>query len=136
MKVGIEGLSFDSAHYTKGVTAKCSNLHGHTYTVNVEVEGEVSEEVGMVMDFGEIKELVEKVLEKWDHKFLVSQDEADRIETEGPFNLELKIMAGEPTTENIAAEIAREIFDELKLPVEVKLYEGKKNYVMSECSGK
>lgn len=134
--MGIEGLSFDSAHYTKGVTKKCLNLHGHTYTVDVEVEGEVSEEMDMVMDFGEIKELAEKVLEKWDHKFLVSGDEADRIEMEGPFNFEPKIMEDEPTTENIATEIAGEIFDELELPVEVKLYEGKKNYAISKCSGK
>lgn len=135
MRIGIEDLSFDSTHYTEGISEKCKNLHGHTFTVDVEVEWNIDEETGMVIDFGKIKEIAGKVLEEWDHKLLVFREEAEKIKIEGPFNCELKVMYGIPTTENIATSLKKEFFEELRLPVRVKVYEGKKNYARSKFSG-
>ncbi|KXB05230.1 hypothetical protein AKJ49_01235, partial [candidate division MSBL1 archaeon SCGC-AAA382A03] len=113
MKIGIEGFSFDSAHYTEGISDKCSNIHGHTFTVDVRIEeGEINKEDGMVLDFGILKNNVRKVLENWDHKLLVPQSEMSKIETKGEFNLEIKPMEeNAATTENIAKEIAKEIYE-------------------------
>lgn len=44
-------------------------------------------------------------------------------------------MNGIPTTENIATSLKKEFFEELRLPVRVKVYEGKKNYARSRFSG-
>jgi len=133
LKIGIEGFDFDSAHYTGGISEKCTNLHGHTFGVDVEVEaGDVEEETGMVLDFGVLKGTVREVLEDWDHKFIVPEDKKKEIESTGPFDLELKIVSGKATTENIAKGIAREIHEELNYPVRVKVYEGKKSYAIAE----
>ena len=51
--------SFDSAHFLAGYEGKCRNLHGHRWTVEVEVGGEKlmqdGQTRGMVVDFGDLK---------------------------------------------------------------------------------
>lgn len=67
-------FSFDAAHQLPLHDGKCRNLHGHTYRVEVEFEGELIEsgpKSGMVVDFGDVKavwkENVEPLL---DHRYL------------------------------------------------------------------
>jgi len=47
--------------------SKCKNVHGHSYRVEVEVEGEINEE-GMVIDFSYLKKAVESA--SFDHTYL------------------------------------------------------------------
>lgn len=68
-------FSFDSAHYLPGHEGKCQNLHGHTYVLEVTVgresliEGGSSE--GMVIDFSDLKSIVNKlVVDPLDHQCL------------------------------------------------------------------
>ncbi len=133
IRVGVEGFSFDAAHYTRHSTEKCLNLHGHTYTVSVEVTGEVSEETGMVVDFLVLKKIVKEALEEYDHKLIVPRRDLGKIRLEGPFNASIKpIDYPEATTEYIALDIARNICSRLGLPVRVRIYEGSKNYAEAE----
>lgn len=73
--------SFEAAHYLPG-HSKCSQMHGHTYTVEVMIE--TDEETDMVMDFGELKERLKEALRDYDHKVLN------------------EVMESMPTTENLA----------------------------------
>ncbi|MEM3203548.1 MAG: 6-carboxytetrahydropterin synthase, partial [Saccharolobus sp.] len=50
IRVGVEGITIESAHYTLSSYAN-SQIHGHTYIINVEVEGEVNDKSGFVIDF-------------------------------------------------------------------------------------
>lgn len=69
-------LTLDAGHRVPGHEGKCRNLHGHTYTVEVEVFGPIPDD-GMVLDFGVVKEIMATVLDPWDHAFLVwEQDTA------------------------------------------------------------
>ena len=63
---------FEAAHRLPNVPAdhKCSKLHGHSYRVIVTVTGQVEQETGWVMDFAEIKRVVEPIIEKLDHSCL------------------------------------------------------------------
>jgi 6-pyruvoyltetrahydropterin/6-carboxytetrahydropterin synthase len=55
------------------VFGKCSGMHGHNYTLEVQVKGPVREETGMVIDFADLNKLVERnVLSNLDHKDLES----------------------------------------------------------------
>ena len=56
MRVFIED-SFDAAHWLPNVPVshKCHNLHGHTYHVRIELEGEVDAVTGWVIDYAVIK---------------------------------------------------------------------------------
>jgi len=98
---------------------KCSNpnWHGHNYTLEVIVAGEVDTDTGFVMDLKDLKEFVRKnVTSKVDHKNL---------------NLDTDFMKGKiPTSENIVIAIWNELKDKItkgKL-YSVKLYETENNY--------
>ncbi len=61
---------FHSAHYLPSYKGKCEKLHGHTYRLEVTVEGEPDSE-GMIIDFGELKRIVnEEVISKLDHTLI------------------------------------------------------------------
>ena len=95
---------FSASHYyhnpqmtpeeNRRIFGKCNNPHGHghNYTLEVTVSGEVDAKTGMVVDLKELKKLLEtEVLRVLDHRFL---------------NKELPVFAHKiPTTENIAIEI-------------------------------
>jgi len=132
-RVGVENLSFDAAHYTKGVEGKCMNLHGHTFKVNVEVEGVVNPETGFVVDFSVLKKIVKEVIKEYDHKVIVPKKDVNEIFLQGKFKGEVKVLDyPEASTEYIALDIARKIHVKLNMPVKVKLFEGLGNYVIVE----
>jgi 6-pyruvoyltetrahydropterin/6-carboxytetrahydropterin synthase len=98
---------------------KCSNpnWHGHNYTLEVIVAGEVDPETGFVMDIKVLKEIIrDNIISKVDHKNL---------------NLDTDFMKGKiPTSENIVISIWNELVDKItkgKL-YSVKLYETENNY--------
>lgn len=63
-------FSFEAAHQLPWHDGKCQRLHGHSYRLEVTVTGPVRED-GMVMDFAEVKEVVEReVIERFDHQYL------------------------------------------------------------------
>jgi 6-pyruvoyltetrahydropterin/6-carboxytetrahydropterin synthase len=65
-------FSFDSAHWLPNVPEghKCKNLHGHTYSVTISVSGELGQESGWVVDFGDIKSAFKPIMKSLDHKCL------------------------------------------------------------------
>lgn len=66
-------FTFHAAHVIPHHRGKCSQPHGHTYRVEVCVEGPVQEqgpEAGMVMDFERIKEAWRDVEQLLDHRDL------------------------------------------------------------------
>ena len=69
-------FSFDSAHFLPNIPKenKCSQIHGHTYSLRVYVKGNPTEEQGWIMDFKELKNYVLPFIEKIDHKLLNDVD--------------------------------------------------------------
>jgi 6-pyruvoyltetrahydropterin/6-carboxytetrahydropterin synthase len=63
---------FDAAHYLPNVPAdhKCGGMHGHTYTLKVSVSGKPSIYTGWIMDFSELKGIVEPWVNLLDHHVL------------------------------------------------------------------
>ncbi len=62
--------SFASAHQLKGYCGKCEDLHGHNWKVEVMVKGEKLDSVGLLIDFKVLKQLLSKIIDELDHKFL------------------------------------------------------------------
>ena len=60
-------FTFSAAHAIRGHTRGCQNLHGHNYRVRVHVAAETLDELGMVMDFADLKAIVGAVLDPFDH---------------------------------------------------------------------
>ena len=67
-------LTFDAAHSLPEHLGKCRNVHGHTYTVEVTIEGTIDSggpTDGMVMDFADLSSRVaELVVDPLDHRYL------------------------------------------------------------------
>ena len=59
---------FDAAHFLPGHPT-CGKIHGHTWTVDVELQGPLGPE-GMVFDFARLKEVMDQVLKNYDHSNL------------------------------------------------------------------
>jgi 6-pyruvoyltetrahydropterin/6-carboxytetrahydropterin synthase len=68
----VKTLSFDAAHCLPSLPEghKCRRLHGHTFVVEVAVEGEVDPQTGMVRDYAEISDAAQPVIEQLDHRYL------------------------------------------------------------------
>ena len=67
--IKIEG-DFSSAHNLRGYKGKCEELHGHNWRVELVVSSGKLDNIGMVMDFKSLKEKLNNLLEKLDHKYL------------------------------------------------------------------
>lgn len=93
-------FTFEAAHHLPSVPDghKCARLHGHSYRVEVRVEGPVGSASGWVMDFAELKEAFRPLHERLDHHYL--------NEVEGLDN---------PTSENLARWIWERLQDTLPL---------------------
>lgn len=65
-------FTFESAHRLPHVPEghKCGRLHGHSYRVQIHVEGTVHSDMGWVQDFGEIKAAFKPLEEELDHNYL------------------------------------------------------------------
>ena len=62
---------FDACHFLPYHDRRCKFMHGHTYHMEICVQNRVLQETGMVMDFGELKTIVnEDVIDSFDHGFL------------------------------------------------------------------
>lgn len=64
------GLRFSSAHIIPAHSS-CGFIHGHSYFVDVEIEGERSGEYEFVVDFKDVKNIVRSVCKKLDHRVLI-----------------------------------------------------------------
>jgi 6-pyruvoyltetrahydropterin/6-carboxytetrahydropterin synthase len=70
-------LEFDAGHRIPNHNSQCKHLHGHRYTIEITLSGDVIttegvSEQGMVMDFSDVKRIAkEHVVDAWDHAFLV-----------------------------------------------------------------
>lgn len=63
-------FAFEAAHRLAWHPGKCRNLHGHSYRLEVSVEGPVDAN-GVVIDFDTLQEVVRtQVVDQWDHRDL------------------------------------------------------------------
>ncbi|MFH1655820.1 MAG: 6-carboxytetrahydropterin synthase QueD [Candidatus Omnitrophota bacterium] len=86
---------FSSAHRLREYKGKCEELHGHNWKVEVFIQSQNLDKIGMVADFKKIKKLLNEILNKIDHTFLNDIAYFKKIN---------------PTSENIA----KYIFDKLQ----------------------
>ncbi|RJR14548.1 MAG: 6-carboxytetrahydropterin synthase QueD [Nitrospiraceae bacterium] len=61
---------FSAAHQLRGYKGKCEALHGHNWRVQVTISSEKLDELGMVLDFHDLKAITGEVLASLDHAFL------------------------------------------------------------------
>lgn len=63
-------FTFAAAHAIRGHTRGCQNLHGHNYRVRVHLKAERLDGLGMVLDFADLKEMMQEILGPFDHRVI------------------------------------------------------------------
>lgn len=93
-------FSFEAAHRLPHVPEdhKCARLHGHSFRVEIRIQGDVDPATGMVIDFADIKAAFAPLQDQLDHHFLNEVDGLDN-----------------PTSENLARWIWVRLVDSLPL---------------------
>ena len=103
---------FSSAHKLRGYQGECEELHGHNWKVIVKVSGETLDHLGMVLDFKVLKQKMNDIVQKLDHRYLNEIPPFDAIN---------------PSSENIAGylfkELKKAINDEKISLSQVKVWE-------------
>ncbi len=94
--------SFAAAHQLKMVAAKCENLHGHNWKIEVYVAGKDLNAAGVLIDFSELKAHLAEIIENLDHKFL---NELNYFDDHCP-----------PSSENVARHIAEALQAKIETP--------------------
>jgi 6-pyruvoyltetrahydropterin/6-carboxytetrahydropterin synthase len=61
---------FAAAHNLRGYQGSCERLHGHNWKVDVTLESDRLDSLGMVVDFREVKSTTNSLLEELDHRYL------------------------------------------------------------------
>jgi 6-pyruvoyltetrahydropterin/6-carboxytetrahydropterin synthase len=124
-------FTFEAAHYLEGYDGKCGHVHGHSYVVEVTVGStkliDSGAEKGMVMDLVRVKEVVNPIIDHFDHALLVEREtwvmrEPNEGEPEScqqcvsPYDQEprIAVLGYRPTTENIAIDLFKQIDDQIR----------------------
>lgn len=63
-------FKFEAAHILPKHPGKCSRLHGHSWVLEVAVNGAINKETGFVMDYADLKSYVQPIVDQLDHSFL------------------------------------------------------------------
>lgn len=104
----VKTFTFEAAHFLPSFPEghKCRRMHGHSFKVDVAVEGEIPEGRHYLIDYGEIKAATDPVYEQLDHRCL---NEIRGLEN--------------PTSEEIARWLWERLRPKLSLLAEIVVYE-------------
>lgn len=121
-------FSFESAHALDGYDGLCREIHGHSYRLFVTIKGEPScddddPKLGMVMDFGDLKRIVNsEIVDRLDHSFVL-RDSVQNTMLSRVLSAKFEkivLVDYQPTCENMLADFAERL--QRALPANVQLY--------------
>lgn len=118
-------IRFEAAHRLQNHMGACSNIHGHSYKLEVTLEGMLTASA-MVLDFGDLSRIVKALVNEgivgdrrecpFDHAILLEENDpllAHLQKTTAPQGLRIRVMEKAPTAEHMAEVFAREVQEAL-----------------------
>ncbi len=120
-------FDFEMAHVLWNYDGPCKNIHGHSYklfitVIGKSIENESNPKFGMLIDFSELKQIVNNtIIKRFDHSLVVySKAPKHFINVVKQMFEKYEIVNYQPTCENLVIDIANRIKPEL--PNHVKLF--------------
>ena len=121
-------VEFCYGHRLLEYDGKCKHLHGHNGLLEMDIEADSLDSLGMVMDFTEVRDIVKNwVDDNLDHKMLLRRDDpvapllADLGEP-------VYLLDDNPTAENIAVHIFQQARSRGLNIAEIRLWESPTSY--------
>jgi len=112
-------ISFSASHSLRGYNGECSRIHGHNWTLRVYYEFEALNDIGLTIDYGQLRESLENVVcSRFDHQHINNVPPFDKLN---------------PTSENLAREIFKLCREHVQVDggrlIEVELWETSRDMV-------
>lgn len=134
-----KAFRFEMAHALAGYDGLCRHIHGHSYELFVTVIGQpvqdpASPKLGMVMDFGDLKSVVKRlIVDRFDHALVISETGRNLI-PEGNHDMfgKVVVVPWQPSSENFLINFAALLQSEL--PQSVKLHSLKLRETATSCA--
>ena len=117
MKIAKE-FRWEMGHRLPDHFGKCKNIHGHSYKMLVEFSGELDKS-GMIIDYYDVKKIINPVIEKLDHAFMVNKNDKVVLDFLEKMDSKRVVVDFESTTENICKYLLNEV-SKTSLPENVK----------------
>lgn len=116
-------IEFCYGHRLLNYEGKCRHLHGHNGKAVITIESEQLDELGMVLDFGDIKQVVSTWIDdNLDHRMILHREDP-AIKMLQELGEPMYLIDSNPTAENIA-KVIYEITEQAGFPiVEARLWE-------------
>lgn len=134
MKIAKE-FHWEMGHRLPEHFGKCKNIHGHSYKMIVELEGDV-ENSGMVMDYYDLKKIVNPVIDQLDHAFMVFKEDKEIISFLDKMNSKKVVVEFQSTVENICTYLLQKLITAEMPPnvhkIKVRVYETHDDYAEQE----
>ena len=103
--------TFAAAHALRNYKGSCENIHGHNFRVQVTIQGDRVDQAGMLVDFLDVRDVMQKAMGRLDHQ---------NLNEIAPFDVK------NPSAENIAEYLYAEMTSGLaNTPVPVRISEVK-----------
>ncbi len=92
---------WEGAHRLPWHQGGCQNLHGHSYELWIEIEGEMDAH-GMVLDFKDLKKAIKPLVDAWDHATVVAEADKALLGALTLLGTRLFVLPFDTTSENMA----------------------------------
>ena len=126
---------FEAAHSLPNHPGACKNLHGHSYELDVCVNAKTLNDQGMVMDFGDLKRIVQReIIDEFDHSVVLKKESLLAL-TLMHSDQKLVLLDNDPTAENMVGLFANRLMSALPEGIHVhflKLWETSTSYALWE----
>lgn len=109
-------VKFPVGHVLTKHKGKCNTVHGHQISVIFTLKSEFLNDNYMVIDFGDLKEIINKKFGRFDHSFIIDKNKSIEIDLPSEIFTNVIHIDGEPTAENLA----KIMFDEVKYELELE----------------
>lgn len=119
-------FTFEMAHALRCHDGMCAQIHGHSYVLDVTLNGTPLEEPGdpkdgMVMDFAELKKLVNAaVIAHYDHALVLHENDREMVAADHELFGRVRFTPWQPTCENVLLDIVDRLHR--VIPVAARLY--------------
>lgn len=134
MKISKE-FKWEMGHRLPFHSGKCKNIHGHTYKMRVEIEGDLDAN-GMVIDYYDVSEIISPIVDELDHSFMVKETDKVIIDFLDKLKSKKVVVSFETTAENITLHLLNKIKERITSErikkIKVRVYETEKTYAEDE----